>query len=79
MVRDGYNGFVFATDDFISLAEKIEMLRSDKDLYRKMSQNAYRRFCDELTAERMTRKTEELYSKLYTEVLQSNTAEAIVK
>ena len=79
MVRDGYNGFVFATDDFISLAEKIEMLRSDKDLYRKMSQNAYRRFCDELTAERMTRKTEELYSKLYTEVLHSNTAEAIVK
>ena len=65
MVKDGYNGFIFPTDDFLSLANRIERLAGDKSLYKEMSKNAYRRFCDELTAEKMTRKTEELYSKLY--------------
>ena len=68
MVKDGYNGFIFKTDDFLSLADRIELLSTDKDLYKRMSENAYRRYCDELTAERMTRKTEELYSKLYEEL-----------
>ncbi len=65
MVKDGYNGFIFPTDDFLSLAKHIEQLACDKDLYKRMSKNAYERFCNELTAEKMTQKTEELYSKLY--------------
>ena len=66
MVKDGYNGFIFPTDDFLSLAKSIERLASDKELYKRMSKNSYERFCDELTAEKMTQRTEELYSRLYT-------------
>ena len=65
MVKDGYNGFIYPTDDFLSLANRIELLRSDKELYKSMSENAYKRYCHELTAEHMTRRTEELYSRLY--------------
>ncbi len=65
MVKDGYNGFIFPTDDFLSLANRIALLSNDNELYKTMSNNAYERFCNELTAEKMTRETEELYSNLY--------------
>ena len=65
MVKDGYNGFIFPTDDFLSLANRIELLSNDKELYKRMSNNAYERFSNELTAEKMTRQTEALYSNLY--------------
>ena len=65
MVKDGYNGFIFPTDDFLCLAERIEQLACDRHLYQEMSKNAYERYCDELTAEKMTRRTEWLYGELY--------------
>ena len=64
MVKNGYNGFIFKTDDFLSLANCIELISSDKVLYQRMTENSYKRYCDELTAEKMTRKTEKLYSEL---------------
>ena len=72
MVKDGYNGFIFKTNDFLSLASRIELLSTDKDLYKTMSENAYKRYLDELTAERMTKKTEELYCDLYASLSQRN-------
>ena len=65
MIKHGYNGFIFPTDDFLSLANRIELLKNNKELYTKMSKNSYERFCHELTAEKMTRNTEALYSQLY--------------
>ena len=65
MVRDGYNGFVFPVDNFIRLSELIEKLYDDKTLYKQLSENSYRRYCEEFTADKMTRKTEELYMRLY--------------
>ena len=79
MVKDGNNGFVYPTDDFFALAKRISQLHDDKSLYDKMSENAYKRFCDELTAERMTRKTEALYEELFLLSDQSRTADAIAK
>ncbi len=65
MVRDGYNGFIYPTDDHIALAKRISLLSLDKELYRQMSKNAYERYKNELNAENMARKTEEIYSSLF--------------
>lgn len=65
MVRDGYNGFIYRTNNFSQLAECIRMLREDKVTYNKMSENAFLRYSEELGAKEMTRKTEELYSSLF--------------
>ena len=72
MVRDGYNGFIFPVDNFIRLSELIEKLYEDKMLYKQLSENAYRRYCEEFTADNMTRKTEELYMKLYLDTVENH-------
>ena len=65
MVRDGVNGLVFITDNYTELASKIEHMKNNREEYKRMSQNAYMRYCSELNAENMARKTEELYSSLF--------------
>lgn len=65
MVSDGVNGLVFRTDNFVELASKIEYMKKNGEEYKRMSQNAYMRYCSELNAENMARKTEELYSSLF--------------
>ena len=79
MVKDGYNGFIYPTDDFFALSKRISEIHDDKELYRELSENAYMRFCDELNAEKMTRKTEALYEELFIQADQRRTAEAIAK
>ena len=79
MVHDGYNGFIYPVDDFIRLAELVEVLYSDKFLYRQMSENSYKRYCEEFTAKRMTRLTEKLYMNLYLNHQDRRRAEAIAK
>ena len=79
MVHDGYNGFIFPTDDFLCLADRIEKLCKDKELYTQMSENSYKRYCEEFTADKMTRLTEKLYMDLYSSYQESNREEAIAK
>ena len=80
-MRDGYNGFIYKTDDFFALAEKITDLYSDRELYEKMSENSIERYKSELNAKNMARKTEELYSSLFlaTRSNQKRSADAIAK
>jgi len=65
MIKDGYNGLIYKTDDFCALADKIEILMKDRELYKKMSDNALERYKNELNAENMARKTEKLYRTLF--------------
>ena len=65
MVRDGVNGLVFKTDNFIELSYKIEYVKKNESEYKRMSENAYLRYCNELNAKNMARKTEELYTSLF--------------
>ncbi len=79
MVRDGYNGFIFPTDNFLRLAELIEKLYENKALYAQMSENSYKRYCEEFTAKRMTRHTEKLYMNLYLNHQDKRREEAMAK
>ena len=65
LVRDFENGMVFKRGDHFDLVEKIKLLSSDKELYKKLSQNARKRFLDELNAENMSRQTQEYYKEIY--------------
>ena len=64
MVKNGYNGFTFSVGDFDALAKRIYLLSVSRKLYNKMSENAYNRFKQELNAQKMSRQTNLLYSKL---------------
>ena len=65
MVFDGVNGLVFSTDNYLQLVSKIEYMKNNDAEYRRMAENAYFRFKNELNAENMARKTEELYFSLF--------------
>ena len=65
MVKNGVNGFVYESSDYHSLAECIERLCMNRELYEKMSHESYKRFKQELNAENMTKKTNKLYDALY--------------
>lgn len=65
MIKHGENGFVCKCFDSSEMAEYIERLANDRDLYAQMSKKAYQRFCTELNAEAMTKKTNQLYDKLW--------------
>ena len=75
MVRDGYNGFIFPTDDFLALARCIEKLRKNDELYKEMSANAMTRYSEELNANKMVKETEALYCKLYDRIEESKVAD----
>jgi len=68
MVRHGENGLVYPQGRDDLLAEAIERLTWDRDLYGRLSQNALRRYREELNAETMTKKTEKLYQELFRSV-----------
>lgn len=65
MVWDGYNGFIYPVDDASALADRIEKLKGDRELYLSMSKNALVRYNEELNAAQMTKKTEQIYSDLF--------------
>lgn len=65
MVENGVNGMIFPQRDPFSLAEKIEALSQNKELYNSMKTASKERFEKELNAVNMTRKTEEYYLELY--------------
>lgn len=65
MVRHGENGLVWRRSNAKELADAIERIANDRELYQIMSQNAHRRFDEELNVCQMTQKTEKLYEELF--------------
>lgn len=65
MVKHGANGFVFKCGDSVQMADCIQRLLEDRELYVRMSHEARKRFELELNAESMTKKTNKLYDALY--------------
>ena len=65
MVDHGVNGLVCVCYDSQKMAEYICDLINDRELYRRMSLAARKRFEDELNARAMTEKTNKLYDRLY--------------
>ncbi len=69
MVRDGENGFLYPMGNDEVLAVRIRTLCNSDTLYQSVSQGARTRFEKELNAEEMTKKTEQLYARLFRERL----------
>ena len=65
MVQHGSNGFIYSINDFYDLADMIKRLSGNKELYKKMSDAAYKRYTSELNSAKMTAETEALYKALY--------------
>jgi glycosyltransferase involved in cell wall biosynthesis len=55
-LRPGWNGFVFARGDAADLARQIEMLRSDDNLRRAISQNALRTVTEDFSLGNMVER-----------------------
>ena len=66
MVRNGENGFVFPRGNHESLAICLIRLYKDKELYRRMSQNAILRYQKDFTAKAMSDKMRKIYFDEYT-------------
>ena len=69
MVRDGENGFLYPAGDDAALAERILYVFSSDRLYERICLGARERFLSELNAAQMTKKTEQLYARLFRERL----------
>ena len=64
VIKDGVNGFVVPKCDAKSLADKIELLLKDEDIYDEMSDGARKIFRNTFTSAAMTRQTEDVYRSL---------------
>ncbi len=64
VIKDGRNGFIVPKQNAEPLAEKLEELLSNNDLWKKLSAGAEKMFYEEFTAKAMTSKMEELYKKV---------------
>lgn len=68
MIKHRVNGLVCKCYDYLAMADYIERLIDDGELYSQLSYNAYCRFSDELNAVNMARQTYKLYEKLYKKI-----------
>lgn len=68
MIKHGVNGLVCKCYDYMAMADSIEGLIDDGELYSQLSYHAYRRFHKELNAANMARQTYRLYEKLYKKI-----------
>jgi len=64
VIKNGENGIIVPKQDSECLADALEKLLTDHEMYEKMSERALRIFEKEFTAEVMTRKTEDLYKRV---------------
>ncbi len=69
MVHDGENGFLYLAGDDAALAERILHVFSSHRLYEDICRGARERFVSELNAAQMTKKTVQLYARLFRERL----------
>lgn len=64
VIKNGENGFVVKKQNSQALADGLEKLLTDEELYGEMSLKSGKIFYEEFTAEVMTRKMEELYRRV---------------
>lgn len=64
VIKNGENGFVVPKQNARALAEKLEMLLTDENMYANMSEKAKQIFKEIFTASAMTKKTEALYIEM---------------
>ncbi len=64
VIKDGQNGFLVPIKDADAMADAIEKLIADKELYNKMSENSKRIYQTNFTAEVNTQRIEDVYLSL---------------
>lgn len=64
VISDGVNGFIVPQKNSKALAEGIEKLLQNSDLYGKISENSRKVFEEKFTAQVMTRNTEKVYMRV---------------
>ena len=64
MVQSGVNGFIYPCHDYKLLSTHISNIANDKELYRRLSKNAYSRYERELNSKKMTEATYNYYTQL---------------
>ena len=65
VIKDGVNGYLVPTRDPKALADRIEKLASDDELYSRISKNCLEIYAKIFTSEANERKIEEIYNQLY--------------
>ncbi len=65
MITDGENGLLCEKQNTEALAEKMEYILNNKDIYEKMCVTAREHYEKKFTAKRMTQKLEEIYENEY--------------
>ncbi len=63
VIKKGINGFLTPTHDATALADALEKLFCDAELYKEISENCKRIYKDSFTAEVNTRRIEEIYKR----------------
>lgn len=64
VIKDGVNGFIVPKQNSAKLADGIEKLLLDEELYKKLSEGAVEIFKNTFTAKAMTRNTENYYTEI---------------
>ncbi len=64
LIKDGENGFVVPIKDPQSMADKIQLLITDKELYSNISNKAKETFASRFTAKAMVEQMEEYYKEV---------------
>ena len=69
MVKEGVSGFLFPKRDFMVLYDKIMLIKNDKRLLKRLSENAEKDFSERFSARLMASQ----YEKFYAEIMINNT------
>ncbi|MCL2379113.1 MAG: glycosyltransferase family 4 protein [Defluviitaleaceae bacterium] len=64
LIQDGVNGLVFKTRDAPAMAKAIQRLKSDPELYKRLSQGARHVYEERFTDKKMASNTEAVYNEL---------------
>lgn len=64
VISDGENGFLIPTHDAEALADKLELLFGDEELYNKISEKCKKIYNEKFTSEVNTRAIENIYAEL---------------
>jgi len=63
IIEDKRTGFLFSKNDFENIAECIVKVYNDKELYKKIVDNAYKEFLEKYTLEKMAEKIDSVFSE----------------
>lgn len=64
VIKDGVNGFLTPTHDAVSLADALQKLFEDKELYKRLSDESIKIYNENFTAEVNTRRIENVYKSV---------------